>query len=784
MSQKEDTDDPFGRDIDRLEDPHFLTGEARYTADLSRPGTRHMAVVRSPHAHARIQDIDSTDANSLDGVQAVITANDIDRSGVPGVIPHHGSLPTAENSDMPTRVVRPLTSPDRSLLATEMVRYVGEPVAVVVTNDPYIARDAVELVDVTYERDGLEAVTDPKAAITAPPIHGGTEDNVAFEWERGDQDATFRVIRNAPHSVSVELDHQRVLPSPIEPRAALSEFDPSNGQLTTWRATQGVARPRAALSTVLGLDEDRIRVITPQVGGAFGTKSKPYPAELLTAWCAIHTGKPVKWVGTRTETSQTDAHGRAQAVTGELAFDDEGSLLGLRVTNYADIGAYVFGRSPAMHTTSFTGGLSGQYSIPTIHCRVIGAYTTAAPVGSYRATSRPQAILVLEQLLDRAARHLGIDPARIRRRNFISPTAFPYRTATGGHYDSGDYEPTLDLALHSIGYEEIRAIQTERSDDGTRLGVGIGCATDGAGGGSQSARLQVDPSGEVTVDVSTLDSGQGHRTTFPQILAGEFGVPVNDITLRQGDSDRRSDGSGTAASRSAVGMDDVLTACARKIIDEGREISARLLEASIADIEFDDGDFYLRGAQNRSLSLREVADLAAERTDEPGLVTTIARGSERTTPFATHVAVVEVNLDEGRVTLPRYVAVSDCGPQINPKIVTGQVCGSIVQGIGQVLHEGVRFDESGTLLNGSFQDYDLPRASDVPDMDILSTVTPSPHTPNGVKGIGEVGTSASVAAVANAILDAMRADFESIRLPITDEALWRANNNSSDQLNH
>lgn len=760
----------IGDSINRYEDGRLLTGEAKYTADIAFSDEVYMAVVRSRYAHARIEAIETAEAEALDGVIGVYTAADVDAGRIPVELP----LPEPDGPDSSIRIEQELAGIERPLLAADKVRYVGDPVAVVLAEDRYVSNNAADLVDVKYER--LPAVTSPSEAISAEAtVYDSAADNVAFSWGNGNEDETAATFQDAPHTVEVELGHQRLIANAIEPRAAVADYDASSGRLEVWRPTQGVHKHKEVLARVLEMSEPDVRVHTPEVGGSFGNKSKAYPAECLVAWCARHLGRPVSWQATRSEMYLSGAHGRGHDTHARLAFDDDATLLGLDVTSYADVGGYLCGPVAMIQTAALSGGLSGQYSIPAIHCRVVGAFTNTAPVSSYRATSRPRSMLLLERLVEKAARRLDVDPIEVRRRNFIQPEEFPYSTPVENTYDSGDYERTLDRALRSVEYERQRARQRRLREDDRYIGIGVACLVDAAGGGPEHCRVDIAPSGTLTATCGTLDTGQGHRTTFAQVLVDELGIPFEDVVIEQGDSNTLSGGTGTFGSRSAVVMDHLLDTCAEALQKQGREIAARELEVAEADLGFDDGTYRVDGAPSRSIGIQEVAALAAGEGADRGLTASAVELSPSTVPFGTHIAVVEVDAESGEVSLERYVAVDDCGTQINPAVVEGQIIGGTVQGIGQALFEGARYDDAGTLQTGSLQDYALPKAIDIPEIEHETTVTPSPRTPHGVKGIGESGPAAAPAAVLNAVVDALGPfGIEDLQLPISDESVWRA----------
>ncbi len=780
----------LGTSIRRREDPALITGRGRYTADLERPGMVHAVVVRSPHAHARLRGVDVTAAAAAPGVLAVYSGADVVASGVGGVVPTAWLLPD-------------LKTPPHPLLATEVVRHVGDGVAVVVAESVYAARDAAELVAVDYEP--LPAVTDPRAATTegAPQLYAEAPGNVAFDWQLGDAAAVEGAFAGAARTVELELRNNRLIPHAIEPRAALAEFDERRGALTLWMTSQNPHVHRLLLSLAsLGLPEHKIRVIAPEVGGGFGSKIHHYPDEALTAWCAMQLKRPVKWTATRSEANQTDAHGRDHRTRAALALDGDGRILGLRVRTHAAMGAYLSTFAPAVPTYLYGTLLSGQYDIPAIHVRVTGTFTNTAPVDAYRGAGRPEATFVVERLMDLAARETGLDPAELRRRNFVPPDAFPYQTQVALQYDSGNYEPALDRALEAVGYAELRAEQRRRREQGGKLlGIGLSSYIEACGlapsqvvgalgaqaGLWESAKVRVHPTGTVTVYTGSSAHGQGHATTFAQIVADKLGIPVENVEVRHGDTDEVPFGMGTYGSRSAAVGGSAIAVSVDKVIAKGRRIAAHLLEAAENDVVFEEAKFFVRGAPAQSKAWGEVvlqAYLAHNLPDgvEAGLEeTTFYNPANFTFPFGTHVAVVEVDPETGEVAIARYLAVDDCGNVINPMIVDGQLHGGIAQGLGQALWEEAVYDEGGQLLTGSLLDYALPRAHQLPSFELDRTVTPCPHNPLGVKGVGEAGAIASPAAMVNAVVDALAPHgVRHLDMPLTPEKVWRAIHSGED----
>ena len=757
----------FGSRTERREDPALITGRAGYTDDIDRPRMVHAAFARSQYGHAEIADVDTAGAEALDGVVAVFTADDVDTESIPAEVPVRGDM------------IRDGV-PGQPMLARDRVRYQGQPIAMVISEDRYVAHDAINEIDVSYDR--LDAVIAPDDAVDAasPTIHEAAPDNVAYEWNVGDPDATDEAFATASHVTSLDLVNQRVVSNPLEPRGMIADYDPNDHKLTAWISTQAPHDHQSYLAGAVGLPVNRVRVIAPAVGGGFGTKGKFYPDEIAPAWASIQLERPVKWIATRTESFLADAHGRDHVTHAELALDESGSILGVRVDNLAALGAYVSVAAPFVQTKNYGRLLSGQYEVPAIHGRVRGVFTNAAPIDAYRGAGRPEAMYVVERLVAKAAREMGFDPVELRRRNFIPPSAFPYETPVGFTYDSGEYERALDHALDLVGYDGFRERQAALRDEGRYLGIGFSCFVENAGGRIGSGLVRFLPDGTVHGYTSLTAHGQGHETTFAQLLARELGVPYDDIEIVQGDTDQIPTGAGTSASRSAVVGGNALAESAGKIKEKARRIAAYQFEADPEDVEFADGAFSVAGAPDRSIDIQSIAVEAyggeVPEGEEPGLeATTFYDPTGLTFPFGTHVAVVEVDPDSGEYAFERYVAVDDCGNVINPLVVEGQIVGGLAQGFGQALCEEAVYDDNGTLLTGSFQDYAMPRAETMPEIDLGETVTPSPFNELGVKGVGEAGTTGAAPAVVNAFIDALEPfGVETLDMPVTPQRLWRA----------
>ena len=771
----------FGSGIRRREDPRLLTGTARYTADITLPGMVHAAVLRSPHGHARIRSIDTSRAKQAPGVIAVFTGADTE-AGLK-CIPCAWLLPNAGLSIAPYKAI-----------AVDVVRYVGDAVAVVVADTDYQAYDALELIDVDY--DPLPAVVDPHAAAApdAPQLHQEAPGNRAFHWALagGDIDNAFD---NADVVIRDRIVQQRLIPTAMEPRGAVAQYTPATGELTLWNTTQNPHIVRFIMSLVTGVTEDKLRVIAPEVGGGFGSKIPQIQGDFITAFCSMKLGRPVKWIETRSENYQSTTHGRDHVQDVELAATHDGKILGIRATVWAGMGAYLSTAAPGIPTILHGLMLSGPYNVPAVKEDVYGIYTNTTPVEAYRGAGRPEATFMLERMLDLLAHKLKIDAVEIRRRNLIAPFDNGHDVITGLKYDSGNYQAALDKALTHIGYDALRAEQASARAQGRYLGIGVATYVEicglgpsqvaGAigfqGGLWESAIVRVHPSGKVHVFIGASPHGQGEETTFAQVVSDELGFPVNDIKIVHGDTDNTPMGWGTYGSRTTAVGGAALAVATRKIKEKAKLLASHLLEAAVEDMDYADGKFFVKGFPDRHKTIQDIALMANVAWNMPaGMEAGLEASSfydppNFTYPFGAHVALVEVDPETGKVTLKRYVAVDDCGPQINPVIVEGQVHGGVVQGVGQALWEEAVYDETGQLLTGSLADYAIPRADVLPDIEVLSTVTPSPHHPLGVKGIGEAGTIASTCAAYNAVIDALQPfGVDSVRMPMTPERVWRA----------
>lgn len=765
-----------GARIKRREDPRLIQGLAHYVDDIKLPDTLHVAILRSPYAHARINAIDTAAAQNLPGVKAVVTGDDIkdtiggipcaatDPEGFPGIkVPHH------------------------PVLATDKVRFVGEPIAAVAATDAYIARDALDLIEV--DCDLLNAVNSADAALGegAPILHEDWDDNMAFTWQiaGGDIDAAFA---EADHIVSQRINHQRLVPNPIETRGVLAQYTRGKDQLTLWSSTQIPHLLRTQLSVMLGMAENRVRVIAPEVGGGFGCKLNVYAEEALIGHLAKQLDQPVKWIESRRENFLHTIHGRDQVGQVELAVKSDGAILGLKYTVTADVGAYYQLLTPAIPT--LTGlMLCGSYTFQNVQMDLTAAFTNKMATDAYRGAGRPEATYLIERMIDIVAHDLDLDPLDVRRKNFIGKDAFPHETGTALAYDSGDYTAALDRALKMADYDALRQKQADLRARGRYLGIGFSTYVEICGmgpsaampaGGWESSTVRVDPTGKVTVLTGVSPHGQGQETTFAQLVADGLAVELEDIRIIHGDTDAVQYGIGTFGSRATAVGGTAMVHAMGKIKDKVIKIAAHLMESNPQDIVLEDGKYSVHGAPESGLTLAEIAQVAhvgvgLPPETEPGLAEShFFEPPNFTYPFGTHIAVVEVDADTGEVELQRYIAVDDCGNIINPLIVEGQVHGGIAQGVGQALYEEAIYDETGQMLTGSFMDYALPKAHDFPRFELDNTVTPSPVNPMGVKGVGEAGTIGSTPAIANAVIDALKPfGVRHIDLPLRPEKLWK-----------
>lgn len=766
-----------GARIRRREDPRLITGRATYVDDVQTVGTLYAAFVRSPHGHAKIRSLDLSDAKNHPGVFGAFAASDLVAAGVK-------DLPCAHK-------MAELLVPPHPPLASGEVRYVGEPVAVVIANDPYAARDAAELVRVAY--DELPAVVDPLKALEGKPfVHEAFGTNVAYRLPiaSGDVDGAFK---SADAVIKQRFVNQRLAPVPVEPRGVLAQWNAGDEALTVTTSTQIPHLLRTQLAVVLGLPENRIRVIAPEVGGGFGAKLNVYSEEVVCGWIAKKLGRPIKFIETRSECFQAMIHGRDQVDDVEVAVKKDGTILGMRLRIVANLGAYFQLLTPVIPTLTLLMA-PGCYRIGNLATECIGVFTNTMSTDAYRGAGRPEATYLIERTLDLIARKLEMDPVEVRRKNFIGADAFPYTTAMGLTYDSGRYEATMDHALRVADYAGLRKMQAAARKEGRFLGIGISTYVEVCGmgpsaampaAGWDSATVRVEPTGAVTVLTGISPHGQGEETTFAQIVADELGVPLEQITVVHGDTDKVQYGVGTFGSRGTAVGGAALKLAIDVIKQKAITIAAHQWEASPKDVEYRDGKIGVKGDPSKTMTTAEAGFLAFMGDKlppglEPGLdATRRFEPPNFVYPFGTHVCMVEVDPQTGQTKILKYLAVDDCGRIINPMIVAGQIHGGIAQGVAQALFEEVVYDDNGQLLTGTLMDYAVPRAEHLPNFELDHTSTPTDVNPLGVKGVGEAGTIASTPAVVNAVLDALQPlGVTHLDMPLKPEKIWAAINHA------
>lgn len=757
----------IGQPVPRTEDARLLTGQGRYTDDVSLPGQAFAAFVRSPHAHAMIRGIDSSAALEAPGVLAVFTIADLDGENIGPIL----CAVRPKNRDGSDSV-----SPVRPALARGRVRHVGDPVAIVVAETDLAAREAAERVMVDY--DDLPSVTDMAVAMEPgrPSVWDEAPDNRVFDWGMGDEAAVAAAFATAARVVELDLVNNRVVANPMEGRACLAAVEEGSGRLVLYVSSQGVHGLRKQFQTIFGLPEERFRFITTDVGGGFGMKIFNYPEYICCLFAARRLNRPVKWRAERTEGFLSDDHGRDHITKARLALDAEGHFLALRVDTVANLGAYLSNYGPFIPTDLMAPMLVGSYRTPVLYARVQGVFTHTQAVDAYRGAGRPEAAYVLERVVDHAARAIGMDPAELRRRNFIAPSAMPYATPLGQTYDSGDFDRNLTDALSLADRDGFAARRSAAAARGRLRGLGLSTYIEAcSGGGPEQATIEVAADGRVILMIGTQTNGQGHETAYKQILADRMGVAPEDVEVVQGDTDRVSWGSGTGGSRSVPVGGAALAESATKVIAKAGEVAADLLEAAAVDVTFVDGRFSIVGT-DRSVTLKQVAARAAEQAGGPVAFSEMARWTppSNTYPNGCHVCEVEVDPETGSVTVERYTVVDDFGTVINPLMVQGQIHGGVAQGIGQALQERVVFDpETGQLLTGSLMDYQLPRAVDVPPITIKLNCVPSTTNALGMKGAGEAGAIGAPPAVINAVVDALSPlGVATVDMPATPFSLW------------
>jgi aerobic carbon-monoxide dehydrogenase large subunit len=771
----------IGQAVRRVEDRRLLTGHGQYLADIELPRQLHAFFLRSPHAHAVLRHIDTTQASAAPGVELVGLGQDLLADGI-GTLPCKAPVPNRDGSAM--RV------PPRSALAVDRVRHVGDSIAIVVAHSLSQAREAADLIQIEY--DPLPAVTEASAALApdAPQIWPEAPGNLGLDWELGDRRATEAALARAQHVTRLTLVNNRVVVNSMEPRGVVAVYDQGAERFTVWSSTQGSHALRDWLSQfILKVPAERVRVITPDVGGGFGMKGFLYPEQVAVVWAARRTGRPVKWIGERSDAFLSDTHGRDNVSDVELALDSDGRFLALRVETVANFGAYLSTYAPFIPTLAGNGMLAGLYSFKSLYSHVRCAYTNTVPVDAYRGAGRPEAAYLVERMVDAAAREMGLPPDEIRRRNFIAPDAMPYKTAAGATYDSGEFVALMEEAMRRADWAGANSRKEEARRRGKRRGIGMATYVEACGGGGEDmAELRIEATGDATLLVGSQSNGQGHATAYAQLAADRLGIPIERIRVHQGDTDRIPFGTGTGGSRALpVGGVAVLTAT-DKVVEKAKRIAAQMLEAAEADIELTGGRFTVAGT-DRSLSFDQVAARAyqARRPDggrEFGLAESAAfLPKAMTYPNGCHIAEIELDPDTGWVDLTRYTIVDDFGVTINPLLLTGQIHGGTAQGIGQALFEHTVYDAAtGQLLSGSLMDYQLPRALDLPDFSVSFRNVPCRTNPLGIKGAGEAGAIGAPPAVINALVDAMSEwGIRHIDMPATPQSIWDALHNNGDR---
>ncbi|MFF8423849.1 aerobic carbon-monoxide dehydrogenase large subunit [Streptomyces sp. NPDC016566] len=777
MTTTEERPVGFGR-MPRKEDARFVRGHGTYVDDVRLPGMLHGAILRSPLAHARIVSIDTSAAEAHPKVRAVITGETLAGLGL---------------AWMPT-----ISYDTQAVLATDKVRFQGQEVAFVVAEDRYAARDALELIDVEYEP--LPPVVDALRAMEpdAPVIRDdkeGQRDNHIFDWSAGDKERTDEVFAGAEVVVAQDMLYPRVHPAPLETCGTVADMDAITGKLTVWSTTQAPHAHRTLYAMVAGIPEHKIRIISPDIGGGFGNKVGIYPGYVCAVVGSIVTGKPVKWVEDRSENLMSTSFARDYHMHGEIAATKDGKILGLRVRVIADHGAFNATAQPTQFPAGFFGVFTGSYDLAAAHCTVTGVYTDKAPGGvayacSFRVT---EAVYLVERMVDVLAAELGMDPGELRMRNLLRPGQFPYRTQTGWEYDSGDYPRALRLAMDIAHYADLRREQAEKRERGELMGIGVSFFTEAVGAGprghmdilglgmADGAELRVHPTGKAVLRISVQTQGQGHETTFAQIVAEELGIPPEDVEVVHGDTDQTPFGLGTYGSRSTPVSGAAAAMVARKVRERAKTVASAMLEVSPDDLEWEKGRWYVTGDPDQGRTMTEIALAAHSTLELPEGVeghldaSCVYNPPNLTFPFGAYICVVDVDASTGQVKVRRFVAVDDCGNRINPMIVEGQVHGGLADGLGMALMQVIAFDEDGNCLGGSFMDYLLPTSVECPSWELGETVTPSPHHPIGAKGVGESATVGSPAAVVNAVVDALKPlGVRHVDMPLTPAAVWRA----------
>jgi carbon-monoxide dehydrogenase large subunit len=766
----------IGASVKRKEDARFIRGKGNFIEDINLPGMLYMNIVRSPYAHARIVSIDTSEAMAVPGVVAVVTGE---------------MLAGYKLAWMPT-----LSGDMQAVLATDKVRFQGQEVAAVIATSTHAAQDGVDVVRVEY--DPLPAVVNPLTANEpgVPVIRDdkeGQTNNHIYHWEAGDKDATERAFAAADKVVTLTTHYPRCHPAPLETCGCVADINPATGQANIYMTSQAPHAIRTVFALVAGLPEEKIRIIAPDIGGGFGNKVPAYPGYVVATAASLVIGKPVKWIEDRSENLISTGFARDYHMTGDLALDKDGKMLALRVKLISDNGAFFADAQPSKFKAGLFHIVTGSYDLPAAHVVADGVYTNKAPGGvAYRCSFRvTEASYLIERLVQNAAYELGIDPAELRRRNFVGKDQFPYHSATGWVYDSGDYHAALDLALEKAGYDELRREQAEKRERGELMGIGLASFTEvvGAGHGKEfdilglrmfdSAELRVHPTGKAILKLGVKAQGQGHETTFAQIVEEELGIPFGDVEVKEGDTDNTPYGLGTYASRSTPVAGAATAIVSRKLREKARQLAAHLLEANVEDIQFERGKFFVKGAEDHFKTIQDCAFAAYTNLPddmEPGLEgVTYYDPPNMTFPFGSYLVAVDIDKGTGEVHVRRMVAVDDCGVRINPMIVEGQIHGGLCEGYGIAFTELITFDDQGNCIGSNFMEYLLPTAVETPKFEVYETCTPSPHHPLGAKGVGESPTVGSPAAYVNAVIDALAPlGIRNIDMPVTSDKVWAA----------
>ncbi len=760
----------IGQPVSRKEDPVLLRGQGRYTDDMNQPNQLYAVMVRSRVAHGTLRAIDADVARAMDGVCAVVTAADLDAAGI-------GNMPASTGKN---RDGTPTPRPPQRPLATDRVRYVGEPIAMVVADTVQLAKDAAE--SIFIDIDQLPAVTTASAAAApgAPLLHDAAPGNLCMDYHYGDSEQVSAAIARAAHVTTLSLRNSRIVVCPMEPRSAIGEFDTAEDRHVLRLGCQGVFGQRALLSGVLGVPVEKIRVLTGNVGGSFGMKASAYPEYICLLHAAKLLGRPVKWTDERSESFLSDSHGRDHEMTVELAVDAEGKFLALRVTGYGNLGAWLSNATTIPPTLNTVKNIIGVYATPLIEVSAKCMFTNTTPVGAYRGAGRPEGNYYMERMVETAAREMGIDSVELRRRNHIKPEQMPYRAPSGMVYDSGEFHIVMEMALLAADWNGYAARQADTRARGKIRGRGIGHYLEvTADAGNEMGGIRFEDDGTVTIITGTLDYGQGHASPFAQVLSDRLGIPFEKIKLLQGDSDELVAGGGTGGSRSMMQSGGAIVEASGLVIDKGKQLAAHMLEAAVVDIEFVNGRFTIAGTDRgvNIMALAEWLRTADVPEDLPRTldVKHIFKGVPSAFPNGCHIAEVELDPDTGTLVIVRYAAVNDFGVLVNPMLVAGQAHGGIAQGIGQALTEMVVYDEDGQLLTGSYMDYGLPRASDLPSFGFESHPVPARTNPLGAKGCGEAGCAGSLPAIMNALIDALSEfGITHIDMPATPLKIWQA----------